>query len=235
MQVAQMHSHKGGFALIKRNHTDILDEVYAAVASISALSCLTKISSEQIKIRQFGGLVFSPKDINQAFKSYLYPRGWAQWDDKQNKYRQPRLMLSDNKAVTHRFREMDGIKDNIGLEIQLGKYAFMGYDIFSKMIIFHKHNLIDYGIEIVVTQAMVRCMSTGVSSFEALQVDFDHRGEADIDIPVVVLGIEPSSEEWQAVTVRQAEFRSNPAMAIEKYGIGKTDQGGTKPGPKPGD
>jgi hypothetical protein len=47
------------------------------------------------------------------------------------------------------FRAMDGVKDGVGLEIQSGKYAFMGYDILSKMPIFAARGTIDCGIEVV--------------------------------------------------------------------------------------
>ena len=67
--------------------------------------------------------------------------------------------------------EMDGIKNKVGLEIQFGKYAFMGYDIFSKMIIFKNLKYIECGVEIVPSSELVKQMSTGVSSFEQLLVD----------------------------------------------------------------
>ena len=40
-------------------------------------------------------------------------------------------------------------------------------------------------------QTMMKEMSTGVSSYQQILCDFDLRGEADIDIPTVVIGIEP--------------------------------------------
>ena len=81
------------------------------------------------------------------------------------------------------FREMDGIKNKVGLEIQFGKYAFMAYDIFSKMPIFHKRGLIDCGIELVLSHNMIKDFSTGVGSFNQIVVlDMKERGVADLDI-----------------------------------------------------
>ena len=128
---------------------------------------------------------------------------------------------------------MDGIKDKVGIEIQFGKYAFMGYDIFSKMIIFNRFDLIDYGIEIVLVQEMIDCMSTGVSAFEHIMIDFEHRGEADIDIPVLVLGIGPTPDEWKSVSAIQDMFRSDPDTVLEQYpNIHRFQSRGSKPGPK---
>jgi len=128
---------------------------------------------------------------------------------------------------------MDGLKDRVGLELQFGKYAFMGYDIFSKMIIFKNQGLIDYGIEIVLTQEMIDCMSTGISAFEHIMIDFEHRGEADIDIPVLVLGMSPTQQEWEEVFALQELFRNDPRAAREQYpNIGNSDLRGARPGPK---
>ena len=100
---------------------------------------------------------------------------------------------------------MDGIKNGVGLEIQFGKYAFMGYDILSKMPIFAVRGKIDCGIEIVpmkslstgrlaetvlIEQQTGYRMSTGVPYFEQIKADLETRGTADLDIPVLVLGID---------------------------------------------
>jgi hypothetical protein len=59
------------------------------------------------------------------------------------------------------------------------------------MTIFHNLDIIDAGVEIVPVKEMQDMMSTGVSFFEQLVWDLKNRGEADIDIPVLVLGIAP--------------------------------------------
>jgi hypothetical protein len=54
---------------------------------------------------------------------------------KNGKFSEPRVPLTTRVAETgseHKgFRAMDGVKNGVGLEIQFGKYAFMGYDILS--------------------------------------------------------------------------------------------------------
>lgn len=166
----------------------------------------------------------------------IEPGGWLVWDEVKGKFTRPILYFPAEEGQPHRadrYREMDGQKARVGLEIQFGKYAFMAYDIFSKMIIFKQHGLIDYGIEIVLVQEMIDRMSTGTSAFEALMIDFEHRGEADIDIPVLVLGIGPTEAEWAEVDAAQALFRRDPAAAKARYPqIGLSDHTGTKPGPK---
>lgn len=85
---------------------------------------------------------------------------------------------------------MDFVKDNLGVEIQFGKYAFMVYNVCAKMTVFHKLGYIDAGIEIVATKNFVDEMSTGVSYFEQCVWDLEKRGISNIDIPVLILGID---------------------------------------------
>ncbi len=65
----------------------------------------------------------------------------------------------------------------------------MVYNVCAKMTIFHNADLIDVGVEIVPLKELADEMSTGVSYFEQIVWDLEHRGVADIDIPVIVLGI----------------------------------------------
>jgi hypothetical protein len=90
----------------------------------------------------------------------------------------------------HGFREMDFTKSRPGVEVQLGKYAFMVYNVLAKMTIFARQGIIDSGLEIVPMLSLAKNMSTGVSYFEQMKSDLEYRGESNIDIPVLVLGID---------------------------------------------
>ena len=85
---------------------------------------------------------------------------------------------------------MDFVKGGLGIEVQFGKYAFMVYNVCAKMTIFHKLGHINHGIEIVPVKAFADEMSTGVSYYEQFLWDLESRGTADIDIPVMILGID---------------------------------------------
>ncbi len=58
------------------------------------------------------------------------------------------------------------------------------------MTIFKKLAHIDTGIEIVPIKQLADEMSTGVSCFEQFIWNLEKRGVADIDIPVLILGID---------------------------------------------
>jgi hypothetical protein len=61
---------------------------------------------------------------------------------------------------------MDAIKNQWGVEVQFGKYAFMVYNVCAKMTIFHNLDLIDAGIEIMPIRLLrIECLSELSSSF----------------------------------------------------------------------
>ena len=86
--------------------------------------------------------------------------------------------------------EIDLDKSDTGVEVQFGRYAFMAYSVSAKRTIFHNRSIIDAGIETVPVKSMADQMSSVVSCFEQIKWDLENRGVADIDIPVIVMGID---------------------------------------------
>ena len=84
---------------------------------------------------------------------------------------------------------MDFVKNGLGVELQFGKYAFMVYNVCAKMTIFSNMGHINSGVEIVPIKKFAESMSTGVSYFEQFVWDLEKRGTSDIDIPVLIYGI----------------------------------------------
>jgi len=60
----------------------------------------------------------------------------------------------------------------------------------AKMTIFANQGIIDSGIEIVPMLSLANEMSTGVSYFEQIKTDLEYRGVSNIDIPVLVIGVD---------------------------------------------
>lgn len=224
MQVGEYYSHKKGLEFIQVNYNNELDEVLCAIQQITAAEVLIKRSAEKTKPQ----LLFSPEAMNDKIKKYLCPLGWTQPAPNSKKgFKEPRITLENGRE----FREMDGIKNKVGLEIQFGKYAFMGYDIFSKMPIFSKRGLIVCGIEVVAMPSLIPHMSTGVSSFSQITMDMRARGEADIDIPTLIIGIECTQDGWKAVEKKRQSYAANPQAMIDSGAV-LADRKGAKPGPK---
>jgi hypothetical protein len=137
-----------------------------------------------------GKMLYNPRALNSAMKHEFANMGWMNYrvecEYSTDYYTEE--YLSTGKQITA-YREMDFIKNRLGVEVQFGKYAFMVYNVCAKMTIFHNLGMIDAGVEIVPVKEFAKVMSTGVSYFEQFVWDLQQRGVADIDIPVLILGI----------------------------------------------
>jgi hypothetical protein len=173
MEVLATFSFKKGFEIMKKKYPKELNEIYDAINNIEGKLMRTKESKEKTMP---GKMLFSPKAMNRAIlEDFLYRKDW----------KKPRIKLDRHGS----FIEADAVKNGVGVEVQFGKYAFLGWDIFGKMIIFSKQKHYKVGVEIVAMNSLQREMSSGVGSFQQIVNILKARGESDIDIPVAVLGI----------------------------------------------
>ncbi len=183
MKVVSSYSHKDGLNRIRERFPNELQEIYDIIEKVDAAQSITKISKEKTMP---GKKLYSPVALNHRFDDEFYARDW-----KKSKIDvQTQVELPGGRRLSHAgFREMDFVKGKLGVEVQFGKYAFMVYNVSAKMTIFHNQGIIDAGVEIVPMKSMVDLMSTGVSFFEQFKTDLEMRGVADIDVPVLILGI----------------------------------------------
>ncbi len=186
MRLAALYSFKNGSEEISQRYPHILAEVKEAISSIDATKAKTKLSKEKTMP---GRVLYSPVALNKAFQQELYPKGWknltVDCEYPTTHYLEDYEMRSSLKGA---FRDMDSVKDGLGVEVQFGKYSFMVYNVCAKMTIFRNLGFIECGIEIVPVKALALEMSSGVSYFEQFVWDLETRGAADIDIPVLILG-----------------------------------------------
>lgn len=188
MKIAGIYSFNNGKKIIANRYPHLLEEVKEIIGQINSSKCKVKESKEKTMI---GKILYSPKMLNKLFKKEFKLRGWYKqkvkciYTDEYyiNGYKPKKL----NEGA---FREIDFIKEKLGIEVQFGKYAFMVYNVCAKMTIFNKLGYIDAGIEIVPMKQFADEMSTGVSYFEQFIWDLDQRGVSNIDIPVLILGVD---------------------------------------------
>ena len=189
MKIGGVYSFKGGREIIEADYAMALRHIQEVVTSVDAAQHKTKISAE--KTMQ-GRKLYKPRSLNKAFSREFEARDWHA---HKVACEYPTEYYTENYVpgapVKGAFREMDFVRNNVGVEVQFGKYAFMVYNVCAKMTIFHNEGVIDVGVEIVPLKELASQMSTGVSYFEQFVWDLQHRGEADIDIPVLVLGLSP--------------------------------------------
>lgn len=188
MKIVAMYSFNDGEAKIKKKYPTLFRELKAIIKTVESEEHKTKASKEKTMP---GKILYSPKSLNKAFTIAFEAAGWKK---KKVKCDYPKQFYVKGYLPTHStrgaFREMDFLKDKLGIEVQFGKYAFMVYNVCAKMTIFHKLGYIDCGIEIVPVKSFADQMSTGVSYFEQFVWDLEARGVSNIDIPVLILGID---------------------------------------------
>ncbi|HEV2209273.1 MAG TPA: BglII/BstYI family type II restriction endonuclease [Verrucomicrobiae bacterium] len=189
MRLAAIYSFNNGEKVVTEHYPHLVREVRTAISSIDETQCKTKESFESTTA---GTFFYSPVALNRAFKKELIDlRGWkpirVPCDYPTTFYLDNYEIRRSNRGA---FREMDFVKEKLGIEVQFGKYAFMVYNVCAKMTIFRNLGHIDCGIEIVPVKALVEEMSSGVSYFEQFVWDLETRGVANIDIPVLILGVD---------------------------------------------
>ena len=191
MKVVAEYNFNNGKEFINEKYDDELGEIYQVINSVDAMNYKTKISEEKT---MKGKMLFSPNELNKEFKKSFKLLGWDHHKVECN-YEQGTYLDNYRPAVTSGvkpFRDMDFIKKTkkLGVEVQFGKYAFMVYNVCAKMTIFKNLGIIDAGIEIVPVKILADEMSTGVSYFEQFAWDLHVRGVSNIDIPVLILGVD---------------------------------------------
>ena len=182
MHIAGLYSFNKGKEVITQNHRPELDEV---------LQIIDMVDADQCKISLRKRMFYSSSALNNAFKQQFSEKGW-QSHELLASYSQEYYVsgyLPDTPS-RHVFRNIAQVKKSLGVEYQFGDYRDMVYNVCAKMTIFAKMDVIDCGIEIVPVKGLADEMSTGVSFFEQFVWDLKHRGIADIDIPVLIIGID---------------------------------------------
>jgi len=188
MRIVGIYSFNQGKEIIEKKYSALLKEVKGIISQVEAKRFKTKKSKEKT---MRGKILYSPIALNKSFQKKFMKLGWKNQRvlcDYPTQYYTPDYKPS--RLGKGAFREMDFIKGRLGIEVQFGKYAFMVYNVCAKMTIFHKLGYIDAGIEIVPVKKFADQMSTGVSYFEQFVWDLEKRGVADIDLPVLILGID---------------------------------------------
>lgn len=191
MKMVAYYDFNNGKSAVESLYPAEYAQILEVIAGVDAASLKTKVSTEKTMP---GKLLYDPKALNKAFKAGFGKIGWTNHREKcdytYGTYLQGYRALP--KKVSGAFRDMDFVKPGrkLGVEVQFGKYAFMVYNVCAKMTIFSKFGVIDTGIEIVPTRRLANEMSTGVSYFEQFAWDLEHRGTSNIDIPVLIIGVD---------------------------------------------
>jgi hypothetical protein len=189
MRIVGEFPFNNGKEVIEARYRSELDEVRKVITAID-IDSLEKITSQEAR-RNYEEL-YSPSNMNKAFKAEFNRYGWVHRSvvcEYPTEFYTPDYR--PRTKLKRAYRDMDFVKNRVGVEVQFGKYAFMVYNVCAKMTIFHNLDVIDVGIEIVPMKELTAHMSSGISTFEQFVWDLQARGVSNIDIPVLVFGVIP--------------------------------------------
>jgi len=203
MKIIETYSHLNGLEYLCYRHPDIWDELVNIIKNVDAKACRTKISKEKTKP---GKVLYSPIDMNKAFKDLLEAK---EWQESRTQYYvtanvklardtltlsadQQKKIIEDAGETAHfTYNQTDFVKKRIAVEVQLGKYAFVAYDLFVKHMAFYIGNHIDLGIEILPMKILTSEMSSGVAYYEGEVYNIIRQGRNTPAVPLVIIGIAP--------------------------------------------
>ncbi len=201
MRIAARYSHLNGEEFLIVRHPTLWHEVQEVIASVDASTCRTKVSKER---GMQGKVLYSPADMNRAFKLGFECRGWEQrkntfWVTSDEKLlrgvahltadEQRRIIEQAGFEPIMSYNQTDFVKERVAVEVQFGKYAFVAHDLFVKHMSFFVSGIIDVGIEIVPMKQLEREMSSGVPYYERDLLNIIRQGRNTPAVPLVLIGV----------------------------------------------
>jgi hypothetical protein len=203
MKIAQKYSHLNGEEYLIVHHQNEYREIIDVISQIDANAHKTKISDEK---GRKGDLIYNPAALNSDFKNRFNQLGWDERRrdfyvstdfDVVNKIEplsfpeQKQYLEEIGHPLYSSYNQTDFIKNKIGIEVQFGKYFAVTYDLFVKHLSFYSGQIINIGIEIVPTKAMLKDMSSGPPWYEKEIHNVMRHGRTNPPVPLLILGIEP--------------------------------------------
>lgn len=203
MKIAEYYSHLNGLEFLLVHKNELWSEIKGVLRHIDAEKCRTKISKE--KTMQ-GKKLYSPIALNATFKKLLKERRWEEsqvsyWVTKDEKLIRRTLSMKpeDQKREIElagltpifSYNQTDFVKDRVAIEVQLGKYSFVAYDLFVKHLAFYVGDFIDVGVEILPMKSLQSQMSSGVAYYEGEIYNVVRQGRGVPAVPLILVGIVP--------------------------------------------
>ena len=172
---------------------------------VDAAECRTKVSLER---GRHGAMLYSPVDMNTKFKEEFEQRDWHQ---ERIDYavtadqvtladtaffglsfaEQKERLDRDEIAWYSSYNQTDFVNQEVAVEVQFGKYAFVAFDLFVKHLSFFQQGKIHVGVEILPMRALRLQMSSGPAYYEREIFNLARQGRTSPPVPLIILGIAP--------------------------------------------
>lgn len=203
MNIIEKYSHLNGEEHLLVHRDEDYKEIVEIIRSMDANRFKTKVSKEKT---MKGKQLYNPDALNREFKRLFNQRGW-----KEARYsyyvttdystmremlglpleKQRELLIDKGITPIHSYKQTDFVKDDIAVEIQFGKYAFVAYDLFVKHLLFYSGDIIDVGVEVLPMKSMQSEMSTGIAYYEGEVYNVLRHGRNTPSVPLLIIGVAP--------------------------------------------
>jgi len=202
VKIVETYSHLNGLEFLLIHKPNLWQEIQTVILEIDGEVCKSKISKEK---KMPGKLLYSPIELNKAFKGQLNKLGWEEsrvsyWVTKDTKLirktfmllpdEQKENILASGDTPIYSYNQTDFVKDRVAIEVQFGKYSFVAYDLFVKHIAFYIGDQIDVGVEILPMKSLQNQMSSGIAYYEGELYNVIRQGRGVPAVPLDMVGIE---------------------------------------------
>lgn len=203
MKIGAKYSHLNGLEWMIVHQKKVWKEIRDVLESINAEKYRTKVSKERGMV---GKKLLAPIELNAATEHAFKAKGWhpSRYDyyvtDDYNLTLdimhlpladQKKRIEAEGKQLLSSYNQTDFQKNRVAVEVQLGKYSFIEFDLFVKHLGFYIGNSIDVGVEIVPTKKMQEQMSSGPGYFERVIHHIARQGRGAPAVPLILIGVEP--------------------------------------------
>lgn len=203
MRIVKRYSHLNGWEFMRVHKRGLWTEIEKVIAAVDAEACKVKVSKEA---RTKGKVFYSPIAMNKAMQKGFDACKW--------KERRTRYWVTDDAALIRKtmnmpdaaqkkeieaagkrpilsYNQTDFVKDRVAVEVQLGKYSFVAYDLFVKHMAFYIGDVIDVGVEILAMKELQEQMASGVGYYESELYNLIREGRGVPAVPLVLIGVAP--------------------------------------------
>lgn len=202
--MVEKYSHLNGEEYLLVHHKIRYQEIQEVIKQLDANKLRTKESKEKT---MKGKLLYNPIALNAEFKRLFRKRGWEETrysyyvtTDYATMQELLPLSLEEQKAFLQQkgvrspiysYKQTDFVKDQIAVEVQFGKYAFVAFDLFVKHLLFYSGGVINVGIEVLPVKTMQAEMSSGIAYYEGEVYNVLRHGRNNPPVPLLIIGVAP--------------------------------------------
>lgn len=203
MKIGEIYSHLNGREHIEYHKPTLWKEIETVISRVDANEHKTKVSKEKT---MRGKLLYAPIELNKRMEEEFSRFKWESkrayyWVTRDAKLirrtlhmpreEQRKTIESAGEIAINSYNQTDFVKDRVAVEVQLGKYSFVAYDLFVKHLAFYVRDLIDVGVEIVPMKSLQAEMSSGPPYYEGELYNLIREGRGVPHVPLVLIGVTP--------------------------------------------